>query len=287
MVKMLAPAALLALIATFGSSLASAHHAAPAKSSHYHQMARRQLAPRSIPPDWLQDAAADPSDNVKFSLSLRGQNSDKLASKIAEIASEGKGNWLSDEELQHYVKPAKADTDALIKHMANHGIDAKELTWSKHGDRATLNTTARLVSKLFKQPALYRYNHKPTGEVQIKAQSLNIPSSLPFVEHVSGLTSFPQYNNPDPSFRRKKLTPQKATKLAQEAADGQCDPSGVTGTCLRQLYEVDQYKPSGQGDKLDVLIIGYQDQSVSPVCTTLSLNTIMLGSHTDLFLLSV
>lgn len=272
MVKMMVPAALLALVATVGSSLASAHKAAPVKSSHYHQMARRQLAPRKIPSDWVQSAAADPSDSVKFTLSLRGQKSDRLAKKIQEIAAEGKGNWLSDAELQQYSKPSKGDADAMIKHLTNYGIDAKELTWSKHGDRVTLNTTARVASKLFKQPDLHRYNHKRTGQVQIKAQSLNIPASLPFVEHVSGLTSFPHYSKPDP--HTKNLTPQQATKLAKEEADGKCDPSAITGTCLRQLYGVDQYTASGKGDNLDVLIIGYQDQYVSEVSTTVDFCTI-------------
>lgn len=232
---------------------------------HQRPLMRRQTAPPALPSSWVQHSPADPSDGVKFTLALKGQNMDELAGKMHEIAARDDGQWLSDEQLRHYTQPSPKDKQALEAYLAQHGIPPQDASWSKHGDHVTVTTTAGTASKMFHQPNLYRFNHTATGRVYVKAHSLHIAPHLSFIEHVTNLTSFPHVKTPNIQF--KPISPATAKKLA----DSGCDGNGVTGTCLRSLYGVDEYTPSGKGPKTAVLLMGYNQQYASNVSSTLIL----------------
>lgn len=256
----------LVAIAMAGASdtMATSPHA---HGGHNHNhLARRQTAPHIVPTGWMQQAAADPKDEVQFAMALKGEHFDSLAAKMEEIAAQGDGKWLSDEQLAHYTRPSEKDKKAFNKYLADHGLKPEEVSWSRHGDHATIKTNVATASKMFNQPSMYRFNDTSTGKTHVKTQSLNIPPHLSFVQHVTGLTSFPPRGRKKGSSSRfKPLSPAAIDKLTADGG-GDCDDSQVTGTCIRSLYGVDDSKPKGKGgDGPAVLIMGYQDQYASQV----------------------
>lgn len=265
----------LALAASLATASAKAHANQHAHHAQHARLARRQSGPAIVPANWVQQSLADPEDEVMFTLALKGEHHHTLADKMADIAQAGHGKWLSDEELAKYTAPSQKDKQTLLAHLNQHGIQNSSVTWSKYGDHATVSTTANTAGKLFNQPSLYRFNNTATGKTFVKAQSLHIPADLSsFVEHVSNLTSF----HPTSAKRHIKPKPLPPATL-QKLASGECDASGVTGTCLRQLYGVDDYKPSGKGKGIAVLILGFAEDYASNVSQPSHLN--VLRTHAD------
>lgn len=103
-------------------------------------------------PDGLWEVQAQSrsvEEPVSFTITLRGEKFDDLEERMT-LAAEDKADWLTSEELKHYITPAARSIDAVHGWLERHGIEDVES--SVHGDRLTITSDTNKTSEVSSQP---------------------------------------------------------------------------------------------------------------------------------------
>ncbi len=225
-------------------------------------------APAVVPSAYRQLGLSPSSAPVEFTISLKGAKMDQLEARMLSIAQSG-GNWLTDEELAEYSAPDPKNLAAVQAFLKSAGVPDSAISYSPAKDHITIQSNVGTVNGLFKtQLQDFALNG---GAVVPKAKSLTIPASLSsFIADVGPLTSFAHVKTPTPATATKH-TPASA-ELAARAVPSGCSTSGVTPTCLRNLYGTSSYTPSPVAGQIDIGVLGYIGQYVSQSDLTTFLN---------------
>lgn len=105
---------------------------------------------RRPPPNvkvWVQSGAALDDHPVVFKLNLAGERFGDLHQKMVDISST-RGQWLTSEELSHYVKPSIEARRAVDDFLARHNIAEEAITLNGPGSIVTVRSDVGTVSRV-------------------------------------------------------------------------------------------------------------------------------------------
>ncbi|KAI9066614.1 family S53 protease [Trametes sanguinea] len=174
------------------------------------------------------------------------------------------GQYLSKQEVEHFVAP-KADSVAAVNlWLAEHDINATTLTAA--GDWLSFSATVKQASELLDADFAV-FTHEETGETFIRALLYGIPADL--TGHIELVHPTLQVLDPRRSgsvFRAvQPIVPSEAKRAAAAGSattPAACaSPTPIRPKCLQELYGIPTALAKSSSNHLGV--IGYNDNSAN------------------------
>ncbi|KAL9940154.1 hypothetical protein V8E36_000859 [Tilletia maclaganii] len=214
-------------------------------------------APQTINKLWQAVGLPDLAAPFKTTLQLTEADLSGLSVRMNQIAAEGSGKWLSDEELKTYVTPS-ADTVATVtKYLTAQGVNPSTIEYSKFGDQVTFVSSIGNLQSLFNTKFENFKLNVDQGFVVPRAKNYTIPSAL----HGLVKSAYPISSFGVPKQLAPIKTSRDTSSEIQERADfTKCNSSAVTPACLRDAYKTSTYTPS-TSSVFDISIISLIGQN--------------------------
>lgn len=218
-------------------------------------------APKIIPNIWQQVSEALGTSPYTFTMSLASSNLVGLTTRMEQIAAEGQGDWLTEEELQTYVQPSADATNQVTAYLTSQGIPSSDISFNKFGDQVTVTTTVAQTAEIFAAQFL---NYNVAGLTVARTKGYIIPSAIaPHVIDVSPLANFGSVKHTI-AIQKPDTVDLAENSLEKRAKPSSCSTSKVTPQCLKDYYGTTNYtRSTGSSTKPDVTVMGYIDQYVS------------------------
>ncbi|KAE8211056.1 hypothetical protein CF327_g5149 [Tilletia walkeri] len=222
-------------------------------------------APAMISDLWQAIGLPDLAAPFKTTLQLSEANLAGLTTRMEQIAAEGSGKWLSDDELKAYISPSADAVTTVKSYLTSRGIDARTITQSKFGDQLTFVSSIGNLQSLF-NTKFQNYQLDANSAVVVpRAKNYTIPSPLAnLVKSVYPISSFgvPKELVPISTFGASggEETAQARAVLSERATYTQCNNSAISPACLRDAYETSSYTPASSTDRAITILalIGQQ-----------------------------
>ncbi|CAD6940764.1 unnamed protein product [Tilletia controversa] len=211
-------------------------------------------APDIISNVWQAIGLPDLTAPFKTTLQLTEANLDGLAVRMEQIAAEGSGKWLSDDELKAYITPSAQAVSTVKNYLTSRGVDAKTITQTKFGDQLTFVSSIGSLQTLFNTKFENFQLDTNKAVVVPRAKNYTIPSPLTsLVKSVYPISSFgvPKQLVPIATFGAlgKDESAVARAVFSERATYTQCNNSAVTPACLRDAYETSSYTPATSTDR--------------------------------------
>lgn len=185
---------------------------------------------------WAEGGTLDNTPDCSFHLTLKSKDLDGLASKMEQISLSNQGKWLTEAELDPFVRPAPETTKTVMEFLHSAGVPDSAITTStKFGDRLNVTLPMAQVTKLFTNP--FWDTHVDSKQFTKVKQSLE--------EKRQGTKPATTIATPLEVHQvSADKTSNTATKVTRrDGAPASCDASKVTPACLKDLYGVSSYQP--------------------------------------------
>ncbi|KAK0535116.1 hypothetical protein OC842_002418 [Tilletia horrida] len=209
-------------------------------------------APEIISSLWQAIGLPDLAAPFKTTLQLTEANLDGLAARMEQIAAEGSGKWLSDDELKSYIAPSADALSTVTNYLKQQGVNPNSITTSKFGDQITFVSSIGTLQTLFQTKfENYKLNAEGGGVVP-RARNYTVPAPLTgLIKSAFPISSFgvPKTLAPIVSWSDGSDLPVEIRDLEKRATYTQCNNSAVTPACLRDAYETSSYTPSSSTDR--------------------------------------
>ena len=136
----------------------------PAVASSRVQWYSRTEAPQG----WTQLDAAAPTEQLTFTLVVKGSNADELERRFwarSDPDSDEFGEWMTNTEIQQLVAPSSTELQQLYSALAEHGVSAQQVV--SHGDSFDVAVSVQQAESLF-TTRFFHFQHSVTGVTVIR-----------------------------------------------------------------------------------------------------------------------
>lgn len=110
---------------------------------------------------WTNLGAAPSVQPAAFKMVLRGEHFSLLEEKMTDIALK-RGEWLTSSQLDWFVRPSSEAQHAVQQWLADHGVQAKDISYSRADSVVAVRTDAKTVAKVCEVAAPFRLSPDPS-----------------------------------------------------------------------------------------------------------------------------
>lgn len=204
-----------------------------------------------LPSHWSHVSVPKPDTVLKMQIGLKQSNIQGLQAKLLDIShpdSPRYGQWLSDEEVDAFVKPAE-ESVAIVKHwLASHGFPEADIT-QPTSDWIELSVPVRKAEKMLSTQYSMYYD-SISDETVPRTTEYSVPEIIR--KHIDVI-------QPTTAFHSKNLDNKQRQALVQRNAvktkGVKSCANGVTAQCITDFYNVD-YVATGDAPYYITALIG-------------------------------
>ncbi|KIP07558.1 hypothetical protein PHLGIDRAFT_70854 [Phlebiopsis gigantea 11061_1 CR5-6] len=187
----------------------------------------------NAPAGFVRSGAADADKELSLRIALVQSNTEGLIDALYSVStpdSPSYGEHLSKEEVEKFVVPSAATSEAVNAWLKESGLTAS--TISPAGDWLTVSVPVGKANELFDADFAV-YTHSDTGKQVIRTLSYSIPAELSgHLDFVHPTISFSNPYSPRPVISIPSTAEPSTEPLAT------CSSNGVTPACVESLYGI-------------------------------------------------
>ncbi|KAG1782846.1 peptidase S8/S53 domain-containing protein [Suillus placidus] len=224
------------------------------------------------PHRWYKHAPAPKHHMLELKIALPQPKFPELEQHLWEISDPSHaryGAYLSKQETEALMAPHPETLDIVNEWLALHGLAEEDVIHSSARDWVTIRVPVGLAEEML-DTTYHVYKHAETGESIVRTTSYSLPDILHHhIDLIQPTTMFARFkafkstmhwtNQAQPAV---SIPPGATiTGPAGNPVDASCN-STITLSCLRQLYNAENYKTTATNcNKLG--LTGYLDQYVN------------------------
>ncbi|EIW76284.1 tripeptidyl peptidase A [Coniophora puteana RWD-64-598 SS2] len=204
-----------------------------------------------VPQGWVQQAPAPQDQLIQLKIALAQPSAHELEKHIVEAsdpAHERYGQFLSKEEAHELMAPEQGSVDIVREWLATHGLGEEHLYNSAAGDMVTIRVPVAVAESML-DTKFHVYTHAASGDSAIRTTAYSLPELLH--DHVSFVQPTTMYARFKPMRStmhfaggvKATLAAGSVKSAAGQDVDASCNDE-ITLSCLQQLYNFGDYKPS-------------------------------------------
>lgn len=131
------------------SDISGHHHAGQTRFTSHNGSTRSRTITTPTPRShtWTKLGTAPLVHPAAFKMVLRGEHFSQLEEKMADIAL-SRGEWLTSSQLDHYVRPSSEALHAVQQWLTDHGMHAKDISFSRADSVLAVRTDTQTVAKV-------------------------------------------------------------------------------------------------------------------------------------------
>ncbi|KAI9057998.1 subtilisin-like protein [Trametes sanguinea] len=188
---------------------------------------------QAVPSGFTQVGPAPPETTISLRLALAESNPNGVIDALYSVSdpdSPSYGQYLSKDEVERFVAPQPATTEAVNAWLKENGLTAKPL--SPAGDWLGIDVPVSKANSLF-NTNFSVFQHADSGVETIRTLAYSLPKALQgHIDLVHPTVSFPE------SLNRKAASPASAQpSVAQGGLQAVC-ANGTIPACLQALYKI-------------------------------------------------
>ncbi|KAF2402371.1 tripeptidyl-peptidase 1 precursor [Trichodelitschia bisporula] len=215
-----------------------------------------------LPEGWEALGPAPEDHVIKLSIAVKQGRFDELERQLYEVSDPSHpryGKHLTSKQVDELVKPKKEALDLVHEWLEDHGFTAGALSYSSAKEWIHLAVPVRQANLLLNTD--YTVFKHEDGSKLVRTPQWSLPAHLH--EHIDTIQPTSSFFRPIPQrslvmpAAEDGVTPEKFVPLsgdfaakalftaeggAPDAAPAGCLTSGITPTCLRNLYKTANYK---------------------------------------------
>lgn len=249
------------------------------------------------PPQWIRRGPAPDSHKVNLQIALKQRAIDTLEQELLDISdpdSPNYGKWMSQAQVNSYLKPERRSVEVVRRWLADNGIQEKVAKRSVAGDWMNAEMTVAQARELLGNADFAIWEHRSTGEQLVRTIEYSLPRSVSdHVDLIGPTTYFSQIRALNTMGKRSttmkwepvtsnyedfvgasqksavdsvaKMQKVSASTLAANDVNGvpaSCNVSSVSFDCLRQFYKSYSYKVKNPTKQL-IGISGFLEEYAS------------------------
>ncbi|KAF8488528.1 family S53 protease [Gautieria morchelliformis] len=199
----------------------------------------------SVPEGFVSHGAAPAATTLDLRIALVSNNMPGLEKALFDVSTPSSslyGQHLSKEEVEAFVAPSSATTDAVNEWLSSNGLTASPI--SPAGDMLAFSIPVSKANQLFAADFTL-FTDQATGEQAIRTLSYSVPAALTsHIQFVHPTTAFPVHTGGAPLI----LTPVPQTTNAVPASCATL----VTPACLEAQYGIPASVPSQTASQIGV-----------------------------------
>ena len=173
------------------------------------------------PQGWSRLQAAEPDEQLKFTVVLKGSNADELERRfwaVSDPYSSEYGCFMTNAQIEQLVAPSPSEWAQLLSTLslsAHGGIAAEQL--SSHGDSFTVHCSVRQAEALF-ATTFYHFVHAASGGRAVRQWGeYSLPAALvEQTELVLDVHTFPTHEQRRQMRTRRNARIQHASNQQQQ-----------------------------------------------------------------------
>ncbi|KAL7284305.1 hypothetical protein ACG7TL_001590 [Trametes sanguinea] len=188
---------------------------------------------KTVPAGFTEVGPAPPETTINIRLALAESNPDGLVDALYSVSdpdSPSYGQYLSKDEVERFVAPQPATTEAVNAWLKENGLTAKPL--SPAGDWLGIDVPVSKANSLF-NTTFSVFRREDSGAETIRTLAYSLPEALQdHIDLVHPTVSFPV------SVIRKAGSPvPPQTSVAQGGLQSVCANDTIPA-CLQELYKI-------------------------------------------------
>jgi tripeptidyl-peptidase-1 len=219
-----------------GAAIAIVALALPQKEWTYETFEELARPPRG----WSQmEQEVRPSHMLELEFHLSPPNGDAFEQHVIDISTPGHaayGNHMDRDQISMMLQPSDDAITSIFSWLSATGYGDK---MQAEDDWVKLHISVAEAEKLL-QTKYHYFKSDDDGTVLLRTLSVQLPKEvLPHVDFVQPTTAM------------LKMTPQRSwlsdkfEMYGPPPADGICNGSAITPSCVNKVYHLDSYKPKG------------------------------------------
>lgn len=228
----------------------------------------------NVPDSWVRRSSVAVDDrDITLHLGLAKRDQAGLEARLlsaSDPTSPDYGKWLSRSEVRDYTAPAPETRDIVYRWLEAHGVQAHHVNKrGEAGNSISFSVPVRVAREMLGDADFAMYQHRETGEERLTTDSYSLPRDVaPHVDTIFSLANFGRgtaFRAPYAKVPKEAATAESPVSDLKVLAssDSSATPSScqfdyVTTDCLRELYGMKDYKPSGKGQYIG--ISGFLDE---------------------------
>ncbi|KAI2997854.1 hypothetical protein CBS147346_8476 [Aspergillus niger] len=207
----------------------------------------------SIPDGWTKGAAPPPFTPMKFWLSMHHDYKAEFKQKVIDISTPGHrdyGRHMKRDDVRAFMRPSDEVSKTIFSWLESEHVPPNAI--EDRGDWVAFTVPLAQAQSMMKTD-FYNFHHLETNTTQIRTLKYSVPEQVD--AHLQMIQPTTRFGQPKTQTSLPSLMPVSVNidEISEDCL------TGVTPTCLRQLYGLPSTKASP--DSRNVLgISGYLDQ---------------------------